>query len=304
MGLESYVIDAGYSSHMLALVVVSMRACHLMYCQEASSCNLPAVSQPTMLCRPDPQACRLQALLPWRPAMWVQSAAGSGSNNPLEDLLCRAAFLAAPLLHAAALFSNSFILAEGRALGFGLATLTVVLTRSAVLTASQQQQKQQGVGADGCVATVRDAAPANIVKTAPTAALQIFETQANGLCQRSALADGIPSTQTDASPLAAEGVPSCLAASNDMPISATTNAEGVPGSLSVPAVAAQQPAAAPAVGAQSSVGIVATGAAALMLLWALGQRGLVVRSGHDAMWRTAAEHRTLLPAAGTVSMRH
>ena len=115
---------------------------------------------------------------------------------------------------------------------------------------------------------------------------------------------GIPCTSQTASLPLAEGVPNSLSnCDGSEPASqapTVAQAEKVQSSLSAAAAARQRPAAAPAVGEHYSVGTLAVGVAALMLLWALGQRGLVVRSGHDAMWRTAAEHRTVLPADDTV----
>ena len=59
------------------------------------------------------------------------------------------AVVSAPLLHSAALFSDSFILAEGRMLGYGLATLTVILTLSicsAIPFATDPSSRLQDLG--------------------------------------------------------------------------------------------------------------------------------------------------------------
>ena len=83
-------------------------------------------------------------------------AAESGSSAGLRYQLWRGKALTvatavAPLMHAAVLFSDSFILAEGQMLGFGLATLTVLLTRSACAasaTDSVAASESQSLGCD------------------------------------------------------------------------------------------------------------------------------------------------------------
>lgn len=62
------------------------------------------------------------------------------------------AVVSAPLLHSAALFSDSFILAEGQMLGYGLASLTVILTLSvcsAVSFATDPSSRLQDLGKRG-----------------------------------------------------------------------------------------------------------------------------------------------------------
>ena len=240
---------------------------------------------------------------------------------PPQDWLCRAAFLAAPLLHAGALFSNSFILAEGRALGFGLATMTALLTRSALLAApqpqpQQQQQQQQRAGRDAAAGI--DAAPVNGLNAASAdAAVEADEQQDDNSCKltvageahkaggRVLLATGVTvSTSAKASSSPAAGVSSGFSERDGSPSAGqpptAAQAEDARSGSSFPAAAGQLPAAAPAPKMRGGVSVLAAGVAALMLLFALGQRGLVVRSGHDAMWRTAAEHRTVLPTDDTV----
>jgi hypothetical protein len=251
----------------------------------------------------------------------MQPEAGSCTDESPADLLCGVAFLAAPLLHAGALFSNSFILAEGRALGFGLASLTALLTRSAMLTASQQGSTH---GSDSAIGT--DAAPLNGLKAASDAVRETDEQQHDGPCPLAltneaavgeagkcgepalSVGGGILSSSQTGSVLTAAGASSSLSQGDGCQTGCqpptAPQAEDVQSNPNIPAAARQPPPAAPAVDVHSGVSALATGAAALMLLWALGQRGLVVRSGHDAMWRTAAEHRAVLPADGTVPRTH
>ena len=209
--------------------------------------------------------------------------------QPAPDTVCSSAFLAAPVLHAGALFSNSFILAEGRMLGFGLATLTLLLARQALpasprpawqqqSSGNQQQQSQHQQHATERAAVgseapePKDAAPA--VDAVRTSHVQQPEGRCHCKEPDAMSADGPGRKSSTAACLQGGAVSDFDAASSEL-------------------IAAR------AGDGHSTVHILATAAAALMLLWALGQRGLVVRSGHDAMWRTAAEHRTVLPPDAT-----
>jgi len=205
-------------------------------------------------------------------AVSSESARHTETTSPAQaapDALSRAAFTAAPLLHAGALFSNSFVLAEGRMLGFGLATLTALLTRSALLPPSlphhQRQRRRQQQSSKPPAqqrAPKRDAVRAS------------GSTSPEGECCCT-----VPHGKAALDP-------------GDEGDTAKPPPDVVSGHHSF---AEPQLAAADAAGRRRTAHVLATGAAALMLLWALGQRGLVVRSGHDAMWRTAAEHRTVPP---------
>jgi len=202
------------------------------------------------------------------PLVSGRSAQPTGTISPAQaapDTLCRAAFAAAPLLHAGALFSNSFVLAEGRMLGFGLATLTLLLSRSALLPPplphQQQQRQRQSTPPAQPEASSLNAVRAPAVKSP------------EGKCWCAA-SDGTSAQD-----------------SGDEANTAKAPLEDIHGTHGF---AGPQLAAEDAADRQRTARVLATAAAVLMLLWALGQRGLVVRSGHDAMWRTAAEHRTVL----------
>ena len=184
--------------------------------------------------------------------------------------------MAAPVLHAAALFSNSFILAEGRMLGFGLATLTLLLARSALLPllAAPEQPQQQRPGG-GCRVMGSTASAGNWETPTPDTVQAPHGQRSDDACQ-CAVPDG-----DFASGLYSEAHTATAAHDNV---------------VSDAAAAAPRLAVAAANDSRRTVHVLAIGGAALMLLWALGRRGLVVRSGHDAMWRTAAEHRTVLPS--------
>ena len=201
-----------------------------------------------------------------------KSAQPTDSISPeqaVPNTLCCAAFVATPLLHAGALFSNSFVLAEGRMLGFGMASLTLLLGRSALLPPPSSHQQRQRQRHRPCNPDPKP--PAQQGATTPYA---VRASAPEGKCC---------GTISDGKPARSPG---------DEGYTAKALLDDVNGDhgLVVPPLAA-----ADASDWQRTARVAATGAAALMLLWALGQRGLVVRSGHDAMWRTAAEHRTVLP---------
>lgn len=169
---------------------------------------------------------------------------------------------AAALGHSAALFSNSFVLAEGHVLAFLLASLTALLGRSTLAlqlrcrdaryaaAAAPAGEAPEAVSSAGCVISAAD--------TAASGSLPLSD------------------TRTEARQVPEQRQP-------------TGSGKGGGG------------------GGRAGEAIML----ALLLLgcnWGLAARGLVRRSGHDAMWRTAAEHHTLLmpdaaaaPAAAAVT---
>lgn len=165
--------------------------------------------------------------------------AGSG-HQPWRVDVVTVAVGVAPLLHAAALFSDSFLLAEGQMLGYGLATLAVILTRSACMALATDHEAESERGDPAC-----NAAP---------------------------LTDGHGS--------AAEQRVKVPAPGSDK----GTKRKGVQrGSL------------------QNALCI---GAVLLLAGWALGARGLVKRSSHDAMWRAVVPPKTVEQETGSDQQRH
>ncbi len=159
---------------------------------------------------------------------------------------------AAALGHSAALFSNSFVLAEGHVLAFLLAGLTALLGRStlalqlrcreardAAAAAPDAGEAPEAVSSAGCVASAVDTAAGGSLWLSDT------RTEARQVPEQRG---GRPRQPTGSGKGSGDGAGEAIML-------------------------------------------------ALLLLgcnWGLAVRGLVRRSGHDAMWRTAAEHHTLL----------
>lgn len=191
---------------------------------------------------------------------------GGGSPSTLQqqvhcwECAVEGAIALAVLGYAAALFSNSFILAEGHMLAFLLAALTALLGRSTItLQLRCQQLGDCRADAAGSIDI------SNATCTAGTRAA----------AQEAAAAAADDDLQHTDSKLDAPQL---------LPVEIWSAQAAGPQQHNRPCSRVLHP-------------VHEAAALTLLLLltnWGLAAHGLVRRSGHDAMWRTAAEHHTLL----------
>ena len=167
-------------------------------------------------------------------------------------------------------------------LGFGLATLTLLLSRQAMLPPPPQQQQLLQCAGGSLESDSGALQPASAAPSSENLVREPHDLQPEGVCQ---------CTAPDKA--AADG-----GALDNHTVAALHGVTAGDYVKAKPQLTAAQGSA-----WQSTVRPLAAGASALMLLWALGQRGLVVRSGHDAMWRITAEHRTVLPPDAAMTMQ-